>query len=304
MHRRVVRSTRRRSEQQELFPSRQPNREAAARSCGKTVVVSEVTCSSVLNRSGIPGVDFAVNPYVGCTHGCIYCYAVFMRKCARHDETWGSFLDVKINAPEVLARQLARVRRGTVTIGTVTDPYQPAELHYGITRRCLRALGPSGFPVSILTKSDLVLRDIDVLQTITGVEVGLTITTLDDLMRARFEPHASPVRARLNALREAAQAGIKTWAFCGPLLPFLWDTPDQIGRLLSTIAEAGASFVVVDSLNLKGPIWGSVRAVIQQHYPELTARYQELARNRRPYHQALMTRARALAARYGLTCRN
>ncbi len=271
---------------------------------GGTVVVSAVRCSSVLNRSGIPVVDYAVNPYVGCAHACAYCYAIFMRRFTGHEEEWGSFVDVKINAPEILARQLGRAKWGRITVGTVTDPYQPSERSCQVTRRCLEVLATSTFPVSLLTKSPLVVRDVDVIGRIPELEVGLTLTTLDDGLRAQFEPGSPPVEERLRALRKLADAGVRTWAFCGPLLPGLSDSGEHLDRLFEKLAEAGVRSVVVDSLKLSGAIWPRVRRVLATHHPDLVAAYRRLRESRAPYHTQLMVAARGHAARHGLTCRS
>jgi DNA repair photolyase len=145
-----------------------------------------------------------------------------------HNEEWGTFVDAKVNATEVLAQQMRRTKPGNVVLSTVTDAYQPLERKYQITRACLEVLTAYDgstelaevFPVSILTKSDLVLRDLDLLRRLGDVEVGFTIATLDEDARQALEPRASPVPARLAALAELSQAGIKTWVFCGPLLPY------------------------------------------------------------------------------------
>jgi DNA repair photolyase len=301
-----MRKIRRKSLQQDLFGApvraRSCRREVVSSSIDGTVVVSEVRCSSVLNRSGIPVIDYAVNPYVGCTHACVYCYAIFMRRFALHPEEWGSFLDVKINAPEVLERQLGRAARGRVTVGTVTDPYQPGERRFRVTRGCLEVLAASTFPISLLTKSPLVVRDIDVIGRIPDAEVGLTITTLDDEVRGRFEPGSPPVEARLRALRQLADAGVRTWAFCGPLLPCLSDDRGHLDRLFQRLAAGGVRSVVVDSLNLRGVIWPRVRSVLAAHYPDLLPTYRRLRECRGPYHAELMAAARGLAARHGLQC--
>ena len=145
------------------------------------MIVREITCKSILTQSGIPSVDYAVNPYVGCQHGCAYCYAVFMKRFTGHKEEWGQFVDARINAPQVLARQLRRAQPGSVTLGTVTDAYQPLERQYRLTRGCLQALASyERFATTVLTKGALVLRDLDVLQQMVDVEVGFTITTLDE----------------------------------------------------------------------------------------------------------------------------
>jgi len=264
------------------------------------VIVREIECKSILTKSGIEMVDYALNPYVGCGHGCVYCYARFMKRFTGHKEEWGTFVDVKVNAAEVLARQMRRAKRGNIAFGTVTDPYQPLERKYEITRACLEVLTAYDFPVSILTKSDLVLRDLDLLRRLKDVEVGFTITTLDEEVRRAFEPRSSPVPARLAALAALARAGIKTWAFCGPLLPFLSDGEEQMDALFRELARAGVSYLIVDSMKLSGAIWGRVRRVLERHYPNLVGGYRHIAANRRPYHRALMARARRLAEKYGI----
>lgn len=265
------------------------------------MIVKEIECRSILSKSGIPGVDYVVNPYVGCAHGCVYCYATFIKRFTGHEEPWGTFVDVRVNAAEVLARQARRARPGTVVLSSVTDPYQPLEERYGITRACLEALVGSDLGVSILTKSALVQRDIDILRRLGDVEAACTITTLDEGLRRRFEPRAAPSAARLEALAALGAAGIRTWAFCGPLLPFLSDGEGQIDALFGELQRAGVSRVFVDSLNLCGAAWGRLQRVLAAHYPDLLPLYQALRRDRQPYHRALLERARRIASRHGLT---
>jgi DNA repair photolyase len=265
-----------------------------------SLLVREIECKSILTKSGIPGVDYALNPYVGCAHGCVYCYAVFMKRFTGHDEDWGTFVDVRVNAPEVLSHQLRRAKLGNISLGTVTDAYQPLEREYGVTRGCLEALLGRPFPISILTKSALVLRDLDLLKKLKDVEVAFTITTLDEEVRRRFEPAASPIVARLKALRAISEEGIPTWAFCGPLLPGITDDDESLDALFAELKRAGVGYVLVDSLNLRGAVWGRLSRVLRAHYPRLMNAYQELANDRRPYHAALIERSRRLAAKHGL----
>jgi DNA repair photolyase len=185
----------------------------------------------------------------------------------------------------------------------VTDPYQPLEERYEITRACLKVLTDYDFPVSILTKSDLVLRDLDLLLRLKDVEVGFTITALDDEVQRVFEPRSLPASARLVALAELAGAGIVTWVFCGPLLPFLSDGEEQIDALFGDLARAGVSYIIVDSMKLSGAIWGKVRKVLGRDHPDLVEKYRHIAADRRPYHETLMARAQRLAEKHGLTWR-
>ncbi len=206
------------------------------------MVVAEILAKTVLTRTGIGGYDHCVNPFVGCGHGCRYCYASFMKRFTGHREPWGEFVDVKVNAPEVLRRQLARARRGTVLVGTVTDPYQPAERRHRLTRRCLEALRDARFPVELLTRSPLCLRDLDLFRSFDDLSVGLSITTDREDVRRRFEPHAPPISARVEALRTLRRAGVRTYAFVGPILPM------DPARLVEAIGDA-AGEVLVDRLN-------------------------------------------------------
>lgn len=266
-----------------------------------SVIVQSIECKSVLTKSGITGVDYALNPYVGCAHGCVYCYAVFMKRFTGHEEEWGTFVDIKINAPHVLARQLKRAKPGNISFGTVTDAYQPLEREYGVTRACLEALLEQPHPTSILTKSALVLRDLDLISKLKDVEVAFTITTLDEEVRRRFEPGASTIAARLKALRAVSEAGIPNWAFCGPLLPGINDDETSLDRLFAELKRAGVGYVLVDSLNLRGAVWGRLSRVLRAYYPHLIEAYRRLSSDRGPYHAALMERSRRVAARHGLT---
>ncbi len=182
-----------------------------------TLLIKEKKAKTILSASKIH--DWVVNPYVGCQHGCSYCYARFMKRFTGHKEPWGAFVDVKINAAELLAAELKKKKRGSVWVSGVCDPYQPLEASYKMTRQCLEILAETGWPVIIQTRSPLVLRDIDILKEMQQVEVGLSITTADEAVREIFEPHAPPIRERIEALGEIRQAGIKTYAMVAPLLP-------------------------------------------------------------------------------------
>ncbi len=271
----------------------------------RDLAVREIECKSILTKSGIEGIDYALNPYVGCAHACLYCYAVFMKRFTGHQEEWGTFVDVKVNAPQVLSRQLRRARPGHVSFGTVTDAYQPLERVYGLSRACLEILVGRGqdFSVSILTKSDLVLRDLDLLGKLRDVEVAFTITSLDDAVSTRFEPGSSPARQRLRALRSLHEAGIATWAFCGPVLPAITDDESSLDALFVELKRAGVDHVLVDSLNLRGAVWGRLARVLEKYYPHLVRTYRALSSNRLPYHQALLEKTRHIADRHDLPWR-
>jgi DNA repair photolyase len=165
-----------------------------------------------------------------------------MRGYTGHAEAWGSFVDVRINAAQQLANHVARLRPGVIGLSTVTDPYQPLERKYQLTRSCLAVLRACLFPVSILTKSPLVRRDIDVLRSLAECEVGLTVTTDDERMRRLFEPCAPPLVRRLEALAALKAAGLRTYAFVGPALPM---NPQHLAKLLEGLVDE----VLVDRMN-------------------------------------------------------
>jgi DNA repair photolyase len=165
-----------------------------------------------------------------------------MKRFTGHREPWGEFLDVKVNAPLLLSKQLARFRGDQIFFSSVTDPYQPAEKTYEITRSCLGILAGSSISVSILTKSPLVLRDLDLLKKLGHVEVGFTITTDDDHIRRAFEPHAPQVKERIEALRKLHDSGIPTYAFVGPVLPM---NPDRLTEMIGPYV----GHVLIDRMN-------------------------------------------------------
>ncbi len=181
--------------------------------------IREIGAKSILSKSAIDGITYCVNPYVGCSHACVYCYASFMKRFTGHREPWGSFVDVKVNAPHLLERQTRRAGGGTIILSSVTDPYQPAEARYRVTRGCLEVLRSRPYPVNILTKSPLVLRDLDLLTTFDNLSVGITITTDSEAVRKVFEPGAPPIKARIEALETLHRSGVSTYAFIGPVLP-------------------------------------------------------------------------------------
>jgi DNA repair photolyase len=204
-------------------------------------VVREIEAKSILNPSKIR--DYCVNPYTGCQVGCVYCYAaLFMRRYSGHSEPWGAFVDVKVNAPALLARQIIKAKRGTIWFASVCDPYQPLEERYALTRRSLEVLVGRDFPVEIQTKSARVRRDLDVIKRIPDVEVGFTVATEDETMARLFEPGASPVGERIEALREFKAAAVRTFAFAGPLLP---GNPEKLAALLAGAADR----VLIDRMN-------------------------------------------------------
>jgi DNA repair photolyase len=206
------------------------------------LIIREIKVKSILSKSRIPGIDYCVNPYTGCFHACRYCYATFMKRYTGHTEAWGNFVDVKINAPEVLQKQLKRATRGNIIISSVTDAYQPVEAKYKLTRQCLEVLLHYQFPIDILTKSPLVLRDIGLIKQIKDREVGITITTDNEKIRKVFEPYAPSISARISALRTLRNNGISTYTFIGPVLPM---NPEVLLERISPYVDS----IIIDRMN-------------------------------------------------------
>jgi DNA repair photolyase len=254
----------------------------------------EKICKTALTKTGIPGYDYCLNPYVGCTHACVYCYASFMCRFTGHTEKWGEFLDVKINFPDVLARQLGGRRakpHGKVLFGTVTDAYQPAEARYGITRASLEVLADYRLlEVGILTKSDLVQRDIPLLRRLPACEVGFTVTAIDQNIAGVFEPGAAPPHLRLAAAGRLLEAGIPVWAFVAPLLPGLTDTHESLAALFHALREAGVREILLDSLNPYPAVVNRLKEIYRRHFPAALPGLEEYLRHPGRYRDELRGR--------------
>ena len=267
------------------------------------LVVREVTCKSLLNRSR--NGNYSFNCYTGCEHGCVYCYARFMQRFHPHEEPWGEFVDVKVDAPDVLVRQLRRLRPGSVFTCSACDGWQRVEQHYELTRRCCQLLLEAGFRLDILTKSELVLRDIDVLER-GDVRLGVTITTTDETLARLWEPRASSVSARLQVLKEAKAAGLETSVMFGPLLPAVSDTPEALSELFSIAAAADVDQIWTDSLNPRPRVWPSIQTFLRRHRSDLLPMYRCVLfdrTHRERYLADLNDRIRVAAADAGLADR-
>jgi len=209
------------------------------------MIVREVYAKTILSKSKVS--DYTINPYIGCEHGCTYCYARFMKRFTGHREKWGRFVDVKINAASLLQREIKRKQSGRVWISGVCDPYQPTEKKYELTRRCLEILSKHHWPVTIQTKSPLVKRDLELLRKFNDIEVGLTITTADENIRKIFEPNSPAIEERIKALEKLHSAGLKTYAMIAPLLP-------KAEGLVTPLSEK-VDYVLIDKMNYHYADW-------------------------------------------------
>lgn len=259
-------------------------------------MIKEIKVKTALSPSQLPGLDYALNPYRGCGHACIYCYAPSV---IRWDiGKWGDTVEVKVNLPRILSKELRTKKKGVVGLGTVTDPYQPAEKNYGITRRCLELLLMHDFPVCIQTKSSLVLRDMDLLERFSNIEVGITLTNLDDSVREKMEPGASSVSERLRALLELGNNGIKTWVFLGPVMPYITDAD----ALVDAIAAVKPGYVLVDKLRLKDGVWDRVTEFIRKFDVRLLPAYERIFRDGGDYYGEVFERVLRRCGEKKLRC--
>ena len=204
------------------------------------VKVKEIQSKSALSKSKV--YDYVVNPYVGCQHGCSYCYAKYMKRFTGHKEPWGEFVDIKSNAAELLLKEAKKKRKkATVWVSGVTDPYQPLEKKYKLTRKCLEILIDNDWPIIVQTRSPLVTRDIDIFKKSNKIEVGLTITTASDKVRKAFEPHAPSIASRLRAIESLHENGIKTYVMIAPILPEAENLPSMLAGKVD--------YIIIDRMN-------------------------------------------------------
>jgi DNA repair photolyase len=236
--------------------------------------IREITAKSILSASQVS--DYALNPYVGCQHACVYCYAKFMKRFTGHREEWGAFVDIKVNAPELLAREVLKKRVGKVWISGVCDAYQPLERKYRLTRKCLEILVDHGWPVTVQTKSPLVLRDIDILTRSPDVEVGFTITTADERMRKIFEPGAPAAAKRVEALEKLHAAGVGTFAMIAPILPGAEGLPDMLRGKVGHVLVDRLNYHYADAIYKKyGMQWARDDSFFQQRGEELRKAFEK-----------------------------
>ncbi len=221
--------------------------------------IPRVPCKTALSKSTLPGLMYTFNPYVGCGHGCLYCYVPDVVR--RPDPAWGHKVSVKEGVIDALRKDARRLPPGPVGVSTVTDPYQPVEKQLEVTRRALEVLSPK-FPVSIQTKSCLVLRDTDIIRgRPRSFEVGLTMTSPDEEFQRTFEPGASRPENRAYALEELSSKGVNTWIFYGPIIPGLNDSEECI-RWIIGLARKTRSRVLFDRINLRPALTARMRGVI------------------------------------------
>ncbi|HJB00485.1 MAG TPA: radical SAM mobile pair protein B [Candidatus Mediterraneibacter merdavium] len=256
------------------------------------LIVKPVEVRSILSKSNLPVCEYSVNPYVGCTHGCKYCYASFMKRFTGHTEEWGTFLDVKI-WPEI--KNPSKYAGKELFIGSVTDPYLPQEETYGRTRELLMQLKGSGAKLSIATKSDLILRDLDIIKTFPDARVSWSVNTLDEAFKKDMDGAVS-IERRLAAMEVFHKAGVRTTCFISPIFPGITDVEAIIRR-----AKDHCNLIWLENLNLRGNYKAVILAYIKEKHPQLLPLYQEIYnKGKRGYWEMLDARLKAFTEEIGL----
>lgn len=255
-------------------------------------VLKMVEVQNIVSKSNLPVCEYAINPYVGCTHGCQYCYASFMKRFTGHTEEWGTFLDVKtwrdIKNPEKYAGM-------ELFIGSVTDPYLPQEETYERTRALLMQLQGSGAKLSIATKSDLILRDLDLIKTFPEARISWSINTLDEAFKRDMDKAVS-IERRLAAMETFYRAGIRTTCFISPIFPGITDVEAIIQEV-----KGKCHLIWLENLNLRGSYKTVILDYIEEKYPQLSPLYREIYNKKdRSYWEMLDMRLKVFAAEIGL----
>ena len=236
--------------------------------------VKEIRTESYISKSKLPDADYVINPYTGCPHKCIYCYAEFMKRFSGHGgEEWGDFLDVKKCSKPINIKNIPE--SSTVLLGSVTDAYNPFEKKYEITRGIVEQLALCESRVEVLTKSDLVIRDIDIFKKFKNLYIGISLNTTDDSFRKQIEPYASSVEKRLDTLKTLSKEGIHTYLFVSPIFPELSDCFDVVEK-----AAPYTDYVCFENLNLRGAYLPRVMDFIEANYPNEYVLYKSIYWNK------------------------
>ncbi len=235
------------------------------------IAEKEIDTKDLITKSNLPASDYVINPYVGCPHACKYCYARFMKRFTGHTEEWGDFIDIKRCAKPINVKKLYHK---SVFLSSVTDCYNPFEAKYQITRDVLKQLTQADCQITISTKSDLILRDIDILKELKNLIVAVSVNTLDNGFQSDMD-HAGSITQRIAALKELRKQGIYTVLFLSPIFPYITDFKE--------ILEATAEFVCeywFENLNLRGNYKQEILQYIAEKYPQYLNDYKEIYNNK------------------------
>jgi DNA repair photolyase len=210
---------------------------------------SYIECKHAISLTKLPGLRYSINPYIGCEHGCTYCYSPSIFRSRDVSINWGRFVKAKINISDILLHQINKVQPGTIGIGTVTDPYQPLERNLELTRKCIEVISSKSFPASIQTKSSLILRDKDLINP-DNFDIGVTITTLNKDLARLIQPNAPKPDTLIEVLDEFFTKKVYTWIFLGPIIPEINDDYENLYGIIK-LAKKTKSTLYYDKLNLR-----------------------------------------------------
>lgn len=256
------------------------------------IAIKEIQVKSILSKSNLPIGDYSANPYTGCTFACKYCYACFMKRFSNHSEEWGEFIDVKYWEP---LKNTQKYANKELFIGSVTDPYNPQERTYQRTRALLEELKDSGIKLHIATKSDLILRDLELLKSFKNLRISFSINTLDENFRKDMD-RAVPIKRRLEAMRILYNEGITTTCFISPIFPQITDVEAIISEV-----QGYCHFIWLENLNLRGGYKSTIMDYIHTKHPQLLPLYQEIyTQGKMNYWQWLDSKLNAFAEGRGL----
>ena len=253
-----------------------------------SIIIKETVSKNIITKSKLPATDYVINNYVGCNHGCIYCYAEFMKRFTNHTEKWGEFLDVKKFNEEKFVKYLKKINSDKkILMSSVTDPYNPYEIKYKSTRNILKLFIQANnehIHLEILTKSLLIFRDIDLLKKIKNITVGISLNTLNDNLRRQIEPCAGSIKSRIEILKKLKGENIPVYLFISPIFPML----TQLEEIIATCKDT-VDFIYFENLNLRGRYKKIILDFISKNFPEYNQLYQDIyTKNKKEYWYLLM----------------
>ena len=253
-----------------------------------STIIRETVSKNIITKSKLPDTDYVINNYVGCNHGCIYCYAEFMKRFTNHTEKWGEFLDVKKFNEEKFVKYLKKINSDKkILMSSVTDPYNPYEIKYKSTRNILKLFIQANnehIHLEILTKSLLIFRDIDLLKKIKNITVGISLNTLNDNLRRQIEPCAGSIKSRIEILKKLKGENIPVYLFISPIFPML----TQLEEIIATCKDT-VDFIYFENLNLRGRYKKIILNFISKNFPEYNQLYQDIyTKNKKEYWYLLM----------------
>ena len=253
-----------------------------------STIIKETVSKNIITKSKLPATDYVINNYVGCNHGCIYCYAEFMKRFTNHTEKWGEFLDVKKFNEEKFVKYLKKINSDKkILMSSVTDPYNPYEIKYKSTRNILKLFIQANnehIHLEILTKSLLIFRDIDLLKKIKNITVGISLNTLNDNLRRQIEPCAGSIKSRIEILKKLKGENIPVYLFVSPIFPML----TQLEEIIATCKDT-VDFIYFENLNLRGRYKKIILNFISKNFPEYNQLYQDIyTKNKKEYWYLLM----------------